>query len=345
MKDLIIGDCHFGIKSNSIQWLETQLDFFKKQIIPELERNNYNRVIFLGDIFDIRYAVNQYIGYEVKSLFRDLTSKFNNVAFYIVAGNHDYYSPDINYSKYNAYNLIFGYEFLSIHPNLHIIQNDYLIEDDTVFAPWYWTENIESFNKMIEDINNIDGNKPSLMYCHTDLATWPIDGRLDLKPKDMTIISGHIHNIQKDEKNRLFNVGSMFAINFNDVNTKKYFYSYDTIEKKFLEAFENITTPKFIQFSNEDIFTLKNEDVENSHVRIFINSDNINKASYIERLTEIKKNFEYKSLKIQTINTNIIENVEGVNINTNITDFIEQNIPEHLKNKYNFIKDKVKEEN
>lgn len=338
MKDLIVGDCHFGIKSNSLQWLETQLDFFKKQFIPELKSNKYDRVIFLGDIFDIRYAINQYIGYEVKILFRDLTSNFPNINFYIVAGNHDYYSPDINYLKYNAYNLIFGYEFLNIHSNLHIIHEDYLIKDNTVFAPWYSTENQERFEKMIKDI---ELQKPTLMYCHTDLATWPMDGRLDIKPEFLTVISGHIHNLQENESNKLFNIGSMFAINFNDVNTKKYFYSYDTEEQKFIEAFENTTTPRFIQFSNEDIFSLQNSDIENSHVRIFISSDNINKAAYIERLTEIKKNFEYKSLKIQTINSNVIENVEGVSLNTNITDFIENNIPDHLKEKYNYIKEIV----
>ena len=342
MVDLVVGDCHFGIKNNSIQWLEYQLDFFNKQFIPELENKKYDRVVFLGDIFDIRYAINQYIGYEVKSMFRQLCNKFEDVNFYIVAGNHDYYSPDINYSQYNAYNLIFGEEFLDKYKNLKIIQDNYLIEDNTLFAPWYWTENSENFNKLM---NNISDKDIRLMYCHSDLSTWDLDNRLLKKPKDLTILSGHIHNVQQDHTNKLYNVGSMFSINFSDVNTKKYFYSYDVDNNKFIEAFENVTTPKFIQFNNEDIFTLTNDDVKNSYVRIFINSDNINKASYIERLSEIKKNFDYLYLKIQTVNTNIIDELESTNISSNISDYIDNNIPDNLKVKYEYIKKLVEDEN
>ena len=342
MKDLIIGDCHFGIKNNSTQWLEYQIKFFKEQFIPELSKNSYDRVIFLGDIFDIRYAINQYIGYEVKWMFREFSDKFPDVSFYIVAGNHDYYSPDKDYSKYNAYNLLFGYEFTSIHKNIKIIQDEYFIEDKTVFAPWYATENSENFKAMIDKINSMPENeRPNIMYCHSDLATWPIDGRLEIKPKDMFIISGHIHNMQQDSNNNLYNIGSMFPINFSDVDTKKYFYCFDTDEMKFKEAFENVTTPRFIQFNNEEIFILQPNDLSNSYVRIFISSENINKAKYIERLTEIKKTFDYISIKIQTINQNILDNLENVEINSNITDFIHSNIPENLLNKYEYVKNIV----
>ena len=68
MRELVIGDVHFGIKTNSVTWLETQLEFFNKQVIPAIKEKHINRVIFLGDIFDIRYAVNQQVGIEVKSL-------------------------------------------------------------------------------------------------------------------------------------------------------------------------------------------------------------------------------------------------------------------------------------
>ena len=70
---LVIGDVHFGIKTNSVTWLEAQLEFFNKQVIPAIKEKHIDRVIFLGDIFDIRYAVNQQVGIEVKSLVRKLS--------------------------------------------------------------------------------------------------------------------------------------------------------------------------------------------------------------------------------------------------------------------------------
>ena len=44
MKDLVIGDIHFGIKTNSPVWLEHQVNFFEKQIFPIIKKNNYDRV-------------------------------------------------------------------------------------------------------------------------------------------------------------------------------------------------------------------------------------------------------------------------------------------------------------
>ena len=51
MRELIIGDVHFGIKTNSVTWLDAQIEFFNKQIIPAIKTKNVDRVIFLGDIF------------------------------------------------------------------------------------------------------------------------------------------------------------------------------------------------------------------------------------------------------------------------------------------------------
>ena len=67
MRDLIIGDMHIGIKNNSISWLESQLEFFDKQIFDIIENKNIERVIFLGDLSDIRYSINQQVGIVIYS--------------------------------------------------------------------------------------------------------------------------------------------------------------------------------------------------------------------------------------------------------------------------------------
>ena len=40
MRKLVIGDIHFGVKSNSLFWLETQLELFDKQIFDIIENKN-----------------------------------------------------------------------------------------------------------------------------------------------------------------------------------------------------------------------------------------------------------------------------------------------------------------
>ena len=56
-------------------------------IIEEIKKNNYNRVVFLGDIFDIRYSINTQVGMKVKNLVRYMSKTFNKVEFYFIAGN------------------------------------------------------------------------------------------------------------------------------------------------------------------------------------------------------------------------------------------------------------------
>ena len=123
MRQLIIGDCHFGVSSNSVVWLENQLKFFNTQIIDILNNKDIDRVVFVGDVFDIRYSVNQQIGIEVKKMFRKILDDFKDIEFFVLAGNHDYYSPLEEFHEYNAYELVFGYEFEQAHPNFKIVNN------------------------------------------------------------------------------------------------------------------------------------------------------------------------------------------------------------------------------
>ena len=45
MRELLIGDCHFGIKTNSVFWLNKQVEFFDKVVIPTIKNENIDRVI------------------------------------------------------------------------------------------------------------------------------------------------------------------------------------------------------------------------------------------------------------------------------------------------------------
>ena len=66
MRTLVVGDLHIGIKNNSLTWLESQLEFFDKQIFETIQNKEIKRVIFLGDIYDIRYSINQQVGIELQ---------------------------------------------------------------------------------------------------------------------------------------------------------------------------------------------------------------------------------------------------------------------------------------
>lgn len=340
MKILCVGDMHFGIKGNSIAWLESQLKWCYTQLYDTIKETQIERCIFLGDIFDIRYSIHQQVGIEVKNMFRKLLSDFKDIEFFIVAGNHDYYSPLEEFTEYNAYNLIFGKEFTDKYTNLKIIYDTpYMTEDGALFLPWYWTENPDHFDELLYNYNF--AHDVSAIFCHADLTQWPGPRIASIKGKP--IFSGHIHDIQFDNIANLYNLGAAFAFTFNDVNQSRYIWILE--DYKITGKVENIVTPRFIRIYNEDIFTADPSVFSNTYVQICISTSNISKLRYIEQLKNIKMEYPDCNIRIHTIDDSIDINTLNVSgFNTNINQYIETNIPDHLESKYKIIKEKINEQ-
>ena len=339
MRALVIGDLHFGIKSNSLLWLESQLKFFKDQIFVEIENQNIDRILFLGDVHDVRYSINQQIGIELKKLFREMLDKFKDKEFIILAGNHDYYSPLEEFAEYTAYEVLFGEEFYKAHPNLKVISKDpYLDEYGNLFLPWYWTENSYHFDEIL--YNYDFSREVKAIYCHADLMTWP--GARIGSLKGCPVYSGHIHDIHIDELSNLYNLGAAVALTFSDVNQERYIYIIE--DYKIVDKIANHTTPRFIRIYDDDIFSADEKTFDNSYVQLCISSNNINKAKYVEQIKYLKTTYIDANIRVHIIDgdTDINTlNVEG--FQTNISKYIEQNIPEHLDKKYELITNKLKE--
>ena len=337
MRELVIGDLHFGIKNNSLTWLEQQLNFITNQIFPILENENIDRCIFLGDLTDIRYSINQQVGIELKKLFRTMLNNYPNITFIICAGNHDYYSPLEEFASYNSYELIFGEEFLLVHKNLIIVNQDpYITEDGALFLPWYWTENDNHIDEILYNYDFNDEVKE--IVCHTDLSQWP--GARIAAFKGTPIYSGHIHFCYEDTLANLFNLGSACAFTFNDVNMDKYVYILE--DYKIVKKIKNVTTPSFKRLYNEEIFNVTDDMFNNSYVQLCISSNNINKAKYVEQIKELKNTYVDSNIRLHTIDEDTdMTTLSVATFNTNIETYIEDNIPEYLDEKYQIIKDKI----
>ena len=337
MRQLLVGDCHFGTSSNSVIWLENQLLFFNTKFCEVLDNKEIDRVVFLGDLFDIRYSVNQQVGIELKKLLRKLLIKYSQIEFFFLAGNHDYYSPLEEFHEYNSYELVFGPEFEKFYTNFKIINNEpYYDHQGNLYLPWYYTENFQNFSNILysidEDIKNI--------FCHDDLSKWDYSRCIALK--NAQVWSGHIHNPLEIENKNLHNIESMFSFNFSDVNSNKNLYIIDGSE--IVEKIENNVTPKFKRFFNDTIFELKEEDFKNAYIQLCIYNTNINKAAYIERIKEIKSKYADYNIRIKIIDNTFGETLEVGNFNTNIDKYIEDNVPQYLNPKYNLVREKIRKQ-
>lgn len=332
---LVIGDCHFGTKTNSTQWLDQMTEFFERQIFTSIKSYNFEKVIFLGDLFDIRYSTNTLIGVKVKDLIRNMIMEFQDVEFCFLAGNHDYYSSRKEDMHYNAYEMIFGDEFMKSHGNAHFYtEAPFLDSDRDLFLPWFFTEDKELFAETLEHYDNENINR---VFCHSDLSCWDAD--MIKQMNDNPVYSGHIHNPWTDEENKLYNLGAALSLNFNDVNDSRYIYWID--EKTIKKKIENTVTPKFLRYFNNEIFAL-DEEFQNCFVQLYIDKKYINKAEYIERIKELKVNNPSIPIRVVTIDEETIDiSVSGIDMNQDIKKYITSNIPDNLYEKYEIVKSKV----
>ena len=71
----VLGDMHLGVRSNSMEWLQIQKDFYEKQFIPHLKANikEGDILVQVGDAFDNRQSINLKVLHYAIDLFERLT--------------------------------------------------------------------------------------------------------------------------------------------------------------------------------------------------------------------------------------------------------------------------------
>ena len=336
MTQLLIGDCHFGIRSNSIMWLDKQITFFKEQIYDIIQNENIDRVVFLGDLTDVRYSIEQQVGIELKILIRDMLETFKDKEFVMVAGNHDYFSHLEEFAMYNSYELIFGDEFIRCHPNLKIVSNEpYFSDDGSLFLPWYWTENTDHFDEMLYMYDM--KHTVNAIFCHADLSCWPGARIASLYGKP--VYSGHIHFIYDDKIGNLHNIGAAFSFTFNDIDQDRYVYIIDdTFE--ITKKIKNTSSYKFISLVNEQIFSADDEMFRDAYVRLCISNNLKDKARYVDQIKYLRITYPNTVFSIYILDdeNDNLNSLPSVGLSTNISKYIDDNMPDYLIPKYNKVK-------
>lgn len=337
---LVIGDMHFGVKQNSIFWLNKQIEFLQKQVISLIKHSeelNIDSVVFLGDLFDCRQSLNVVIANGILDIITELVDTANKYQcnVYFLGGNHDYYSSFIDKAYINNYNLLFNKSYIEKHKNLHVITEGtskiYKSTDEYVLIlPWFETEVPENF---IKNLNESSNDKNCLgIYAHTDLFLI-INGDVvkTINKYSHPIWSGHVHYPIIDHHRKLYNLGAACAFNFNDVNQERFIYIINEKYNKSL-AILNETTPKFQSFNyNKDKIDFSKLDINNYYTFYCDPKEH----SLLKQ--QVAKS-ELKNVRIQLLFNDInLNNDNVVNSSFNINDFINNNIPKELKRTFDEI--------
>ena len=319
MKKIILTDTHFGVKQNSITWLNSQKKFICDQFIEHIiNMHEPVEIVHLGDVFDSRSSISTLIANEVVNMFRLMCNCENVTKIYIVAGNHDFYSP--NSDEVNTVNLLLS----NISDKINIIYNDNYIDPPYLYVPWYEWFDQDNIQKLVDD-NNIE-----YVFTHADIISSPVN------VVGAKIFSGHTHIPYI--KNQIYNLGSCFALNFSDSNSVRGFYILHDDGK--LEFRENTKSIKFWRLFNDDIFNHLDNINKNDYLEIYISQSNLGKTEYSDKLTNILA--DYKNVKLIPQMNEIggikLVDFEGYNIENIIYD----SIPEMLNSKFKNILEKNK---
>lgn len=311
MIKILITDTHFGIKQNSIIWLNSQCDFIEKQLIPYIKNLKQSvQLIHLGDVFDSRSTISTLVASRIVKIFRLLREVVEE--FIIIDGNHDYYSP--NSDEVDTLSLLLK------NMDIHIINRNILIKGSDMFIPWYQWDPIkiqERVNK--SNIKNI--------FTHADIVTegCPVTS--------CNVYSGHIHIPYI--KGPIRNLGSCYTLNFGDSNSERGFYK---LEGDNLEFIPNEYSIKFHRIYNDEIFenhTFNNND----YIEIYIDDNKMSVKEYNDKLSYYTK--KYKNLRIIPNKTSIGD-IDCESLRSyDLTTIIKSLIPKELKEKFKIIEDRV----
>lgn len=314
MKYILFTDTHFGTRNNSMTWWKSQSDFIYKQFIPYIESlNEPVRIIHLGDVFDSRSSLSTFIMKEVHKLFVDIANIKNVISIIVIAGNHDFYSPTSD--EWSGIELV-----LKNVNKVHLVlrEPEKIEEDNLMFFPWY-----------VQEDRNLKHIKPNVgyLFTHSDIVT---DFPIFASP----IFSGHIHTPYVNGNTR--NLGSCYPLSFADSNQDRYFYVWDSKTDN-LTSFANEYSIKFYRIYNEDVLTFDTNN-PNDYVELYIKNSLARKPEYIEAVKRLYG--KYKNIWNIPQPDELANNtdIETADIETIISHIL----PEECKEKFEYIKEKVK---
>ena len=315
-KVIILGDVHFGVRGDSVEFFNYFLKFVDDVFFPFIKNNKIKNVVMVGDVFDRRKFVNFNILNEAKVNFFDkLSALCENV--YIILGNHDvYYKQTL---RVNSPVLL-----LDSYPNFHVIDSFSEVNFDGVWVdmvPWVCDEN------RADSVAGMASSESSICIGHFELSGFQMDkGNYfkgdgidkDIFLKYRTVLSGHFHH--KNDDGHIFYVGSPYEMTWADYGNKKGFHVFDLKTKKldFIENPYKIFNKVIYDDVSQDSEYWKNYDYttfKDSYVKVLVANK---KEPYLFDVV-LDNLYKSEAYDIGIIENVDIQEVEGEDIETEDT--------------------------
>jgi len=314
----LLSDLHFGVRTNSLEWLQNIQQFFKNFYIPYLKTNvqKEDALFFLGDFFDNR----QLLDINVLNVGIDTVIELSEILpLYFITGNHDIYK------KYDTdVNSIAAFRFI---PNVIIYEKPVIVSNGNskiLVIPWIG-------NKEHEE-NYIRANKYDYIFAHTDIAGFNYDNGRDIKETIGTnfnyfknikrVFSGHIH--KRQEKDNIIYIGSPYHTKRSDIGNEKGLYLFHP-NKNTLEFVKNEFSPKFQRILLEGILELTLDEslkiLDNNYTDIIVPDKYIHLFN-LTKFIDILKDCKYKKIETLSERKKLDESLSNILDGVDIKDIL-----------------------
>ena len=233
MKICILGDTHFGMRGDSLEFHRYYKKFYDETFFPYLIENKIDTVFQLGDLFDRRKFINFNSLYLCRKYFFDKL-RDNNISLHTLLGNHDVACK--NTLEVNSTSLLLqDYENIRIYDGFDSVMFDG-VEIDIV--PWLCSDNQDEIFTRIKNSTN------QICFGHFEIDGFEMDrgnvchGGIDKQPlnKYDIVLTGHFHH--KSNDGHIYYVGTPGEMTWADYNDARGFHTFDTNTRE-LEFIQN----------------------------------------------------------------------------------------------------------
>ncbi len=224
MKLPILGDTHWGCRSDSPIFYKHFEKFYSTQFIPALQERKLKTLVQVGDLFDVRKKTNSLTLTESQRIFFDPLHEAG-IQIYVIVGNHDAYLKES--IKINTPRLLLS----EVYDNVHVIDTPTTVKFDGVdtdMIPWICEENEE------EILAFIKASKSKLCVGHFEPQGFAMyrgmEAAQGIDPsifnRYLRVFSGHYHT--RSTVGNFHMVGTPYEMTWHDSGDPKGYHIYDT---------------------------------------------------------------------------------------------------------------------
>lgn len=313
----LLSDIHFGVRSNSVEWLQNQIQFFKEFYIPYLNsiKEDNDILIICGDVFDNRQLLDITVLNNVIDLFIELSLI---LPVLVMVGNHD-----VSKRNENDINSLKPFRFI---PNVTVYEKPVVITNKNstiLLLPW-----VGDFEK---EEAYVLANQTDYVLAHTDMIGFKYDNFKEIKKgADFVkmkhfkrIFLGHIHKRQEFNDKFIY-IGSPYHTKRSDIGNQKGVYKLnpdtDTVvftPNNLSSVFQRIKLEDILEYKLKDIFSIFN----NNYTDIIV-SDRHTHLFNVSKFIELLNGCTYKKIEIVSEKTRLDDSITDLNDTVDIKDIL-----------------------